>query len=78
MNAKEMFSKLGFEVQPFNPLTYILPYSMDGVGMYLTFNAKCCLAQCINEMQELSSGWSCITVDVYLAITQQMKELGWI
>lgn len=74
MTAKEMFEKLGFKNESEN--TYLLPYSMDGVGLYICFNGGTVFMQGVGESQKLDSSWVVMTKEVYDAITQKKKELG--
>ena len=79
MNAKEMFEELGYERKYDDIVTYELLYHfINGVGCYIVFNNGTVFAVGLNEQQKFSDDWVVITKEVYQAITQQMKELGWL
>ncbi len=82
MNAKEMFEALGYKSRGFEETSYyyIVEYykthinSEEEYGLAITFdNDKSFYLECQSRHCE-----PIIDLPLYKAITQQMKELGWI
>lgn len=74
MNAKEMFEKLGYRLTDDSDLDYMTYKKGDIEINFIIFE------KVYHCSKQLILTWVPIKVDVdlYKAITQQMKELGWI
>ena len=78
MKAKEMFEKLGFtKLININNGTWYSKINDDGNTLSVRFNHNEKTIQCTFSTDNESMGLP-ITFELYKAITQQMKELGWI
>ena len=84
MNAKEMFEKLGYKISfPYNSHneTYAILYTQDYGNKYheIRFMLRDKTVQCSKIFYDDKKMWALtLSIDEIKAITQQMKELGWI
>ena len=79
MTAKEMFEKLGFELAKDFDFNYIYTGNerKDDLRLvYFDLNYKTYSTHATDEFGD--TVYMGVTPELHLAITQQMKELGWI
>lgn len=77
ITAQEMFEKLGYSLEIYHYLgkSYLLKYSKGIISIAFDLEEK---EYSVSEYTYKDNEWYSIASELHQAITQQMKELGWI
>lgn len=77
MEAKKMFSRLGYTKTTHNDNPYVVTFKkpVPGDNIFIQFSIE---RKQVSKFYMINNSTSSITVDELKAINQQLKELGWL